>query len=118
MKVCILTSSRADFGIYLPLLKLLKEDSFFNLEIIAFGTHLSQKHGYTISEINKYGFTKITEIDTLPASDSAENISKSIGQTIKVFSSFWENNKFDLVICLGDRFEMFAAVSSGTPFNV
>ena len=118
MKVGVLTSSRADFGIYLPLLKLLKEDSFFNLEIIAFGTHLSQKHGYTISEINNYGFTKITEIDTLPASDSAENISKSIGQTIKVFSSFWENNKFDLVICLGDRFEMFAAVSSGTPFNI
>ena len=42
MKVGVLTSSRADFGIYLPLLKLLKEDSFFNLEIIAFGTHLSQ----------------------------------------------------------------------------
>ena len=40
MKVGVLTSSRADFGIYLPLLKLLKEDSFFNLEIIAFGTHL------------------------------------------------------------------------------
>ena len=118
MKVGVLTSSRADFGIYLPLLKLLKEDSFFNLEIISFGTHLSKKHGYTISEINSYGFAKIIQIDTLPESDSPENISKSIGKTIEVFSSFWENNKFDLVICLGDRFEMFAAVSSGTPFNI
>ena len=69
MKVGVLTSSRAYFGIYLPLLKLLKEDSFFNLEIIAFGTHLSKKHGHTISEINSYGFAKINQIYTLPDSD-------------------------------------------------
>ena len=51
MKIGILTSSRADFGIYLPLLKILKEDPFFNLNIIAFGTHLSNSYGNTINEI-------------------------------------------------------------------
>jgi GDP/UDP-N,N'-diacetylbacillosamine 2-epimerase (hydrolysing) len=45
MRVGLLTSSRADFGIYLPLLKALKSDSFFDLKIIAFGTHLSSFHG-------------------------------------------------------------------------
>jgi GDP/UDP-N,N'-diacetylbacillosamine 2-epimerase (hydrolysing) len=51
MKIGVLTSSRADFGIYSPLLEKLKEDSFFTLEIIAFGTHLSKMHGFTLSEI-------------------------------------------------------------------
>lgn len=118
MKIGVLTSSRADFGIYLPLLKLLKEDTFFNLEIIAFGTHLSKHHGNTISEIESYQFSKIYKLITIPNSDSAEDISKNIGQTISKFSSFWVKNVFDLVICLGDRYEMFAAVSSATPFNV
>jgi GDP/UDP-N,N'-diacetylbacillosamine 2-epimerase (hydrolysing) len=51
MKIGVLTSSRADFGIYYPLLSLLKTDSSFDLEIIAFGTHLQQKYGYTVDEI-------------------------------------------------------------------
>ena len=51
MKIGVLTSSRADFGIYLPLLNLLKLDAFFKLEIIAFGTHLSQNHGFTLNDI-------------------------------------------------------------------
>lgn len=118
MKIGILTSSRADFGIYLPLLQRLKEDSFFKLEIIAFGTHLSKEHGYTISEIEHYELGEIHEIITLPKSDSPQDITESIGETTKLFSNFWNNNVFDLVFCLGDRYEMFAAVSSGTPFNV
>jgi len=118
MKIGLLTSSRADFGIYLPIAKALENDPFFHLEIIAFGTHLSENHGETISEIKQNGFETIHEIKTLPKSDSALHISESIGETIKSFSKFWDTNKFDLVFCLGDRYEMFAAVSASTPFNV
>jgi GDP/UDP-N,N'-diacetylbacillosamine 2-epimerase (hydrolysing) len=118
MKIGLLTSSRADFGIYLPLAKVLEKDPYFDLEIIAFGTHLSENHGKTISEIQQNGFKIIHEIETLPKSDSALHISEAIGETVKSFSAFWEENKFDLVFCLGDRYEMFAAVSAGTPFNV
>lgn len=118
MKIGVLTSSRADFGIYLPLLKMIKADSFFQLEIIAFGTHLSKKHGYTLSEIKTQKFNIIHKIKTIPATDTSKEISKNIGETIIKFSSFWENNKYDLVFCLGDRYEMFAAVMSGTPFNI
>ena len=118
MKIGVLTSSRADFGIYLPLLQKLKEDAFFELQIIAFGTHLSEAHGYTISEIEQYDLGNIHKIVTIPASDSPEDITKSIGETTKSFAGFWSKQKFDLVFCLGDRYEMFAAVSAGTPFNV
>ena len=59
MKVLVLTSSRADFGIYLPLLKKMEKDAIFQVEIVAFGTHLSKQHGYTLSEIKAQGFLTI-----------------------------------------------------------
>jgi len=118
MKIAVLTSSRADYGIYYPLLKLLKEDPFFDLEIIAFGTHLSVAHGYTLSCIEKDGFVVKHQIPTVPEGDKPSDIAFSIGDTIEKFSKLWNENKFDLVFALGDRYEMFAAVSATTPFNI
>lgn len=118
MKVGVLTSSRADFGIYIPLLKKIKEDSYFDLDVIAFGTHLSVSHGYTIKEIEQYKLGTIRQIETTPKGDSLENISHLMGEIIQKFSKFWASNSYDLVICLGDRYEMFAAVSAATPFNM
>jgi len=118
MKVGVLTSSRADFGIYLPLLKKLNEDEYFELEIIAFGTHLSKKFGLTITEIKNEGFKVKHSIETLPEDDSPVSIALSISKTTQLFSAFWNKNIFDLVFALGDRYEMFAAVLAGSPFNV
>lgn len=117
MKIGVLTSSRADYGIYKPLLKTLSEDMFFDLNLIVFGTHLSEKFGCSINQIYEDGFKIITQIDTLPETDSALDISKAIGKTIFNLSDFWEKEKFDLVFALGDRFEMFAAVTASLPFN-
>jgi len=120
MRIAILTSSRADFGIYLPLLKKLKADSFFELEIIAFGTHLSYFHGYTILQIREAGFEVKYEIESMVLGDSKESVSTAIGLTQIKFASFWSTNRFrfDIVFCLGDRYEMFAAVAAGLPFNI
>jgi GDP/UDP-N,N'-diacetylbacillosamine 2-epimerase (hydrolysing) len=118
MKIGILTSSRADFGIYQPLLNKLWEDNYFNCEIIAFGTHLEKNYGLTINDIIKSGFQVKHQIKTTPKGDSPANISESIGKTIVKFSGFWETNDFDLIIALGDRYEMFAAVASASAFNL
>ena len=118
MNIAILTSSRADYGIYLPLLRKLKKDSFFNLEIIAFGTHLSNKHGFTISDIVKDGYNTIHEINSLVEDDSEKGIAISYGNTVLSFANFWAVHKFDLVLCLGDRFEMSAAVQASIPFGI
>lgn len=118
MRIGILTSSRADFGIYLPLLQKLEKDSFFSLEIIAFGTHLSKFHGYTLNEIQKYNFRTIHQISTLLTNDDENSIACSYGLTVLKFSEFWDKNKFDCVFCLGDRFEMSAAVQAGIPFRI
>jgi len=118
MKIGILTSSRADYGIYLPLLNQLKFDDFFKLEIIAFGTHLSKKHGYTLSNIENDQYENIHEIISLEDDDSQKGIVRSYGNTVLKFSEFWQSNYFDLVFCLGDRFEMSAAVQASIPFGV
>lgn len=116
MKVAVLTSSRADFGIYLPLLNQLKSDDFFNLEVVAFGTHLSNEHGYTITEIEKSNFKTIHKIKTPVNNQNPLDISNNIGEIISIFANFWSKNKYDYIIALGDRYEMFAAVTATTPF--
>ena len=118
MKIGILTSSRADYGIYLPLLKKINIDSLFQLEIIAFGTHLSKSHGYTLTEIEKECYNCIHTISSLLSNDDEQSIVSSYGVTILKFADFWNTNKYDLVFCLGDRFEMSAAVQAAIPFGV
>lgn len=118
MRVGILTSSRADYGIYLPLLQKMKSDSFFEMEIIAFGTHLSKSHGYTLNDIEKDGYTCIHAISSLISNDDEQSIASSYGLTVLKFSDFWASHTYNLVFCLGDRFEMSAAVQAGIPFGV
>lgn len=120
MKIGLLTSSRADYGIYLPLLKKIERDRQFSVEIIAFGTHMMHSHGYTVDQIIHDGFDVKYRIESTIAGDSEEAISTSIGLTTIKFAGFWALHKkdFDLVFCLGDRYEMFAAVIAGIPFNI
>jgi GDP/UDP-N,N'-diacetylbacillosamine 2-epimerase (hydrolysing) len=118
MKVGVLTSSRADYGIYLPLLVKLKSDPFFELEIIAFGTHLSRFHGFTITEIEQNEYNTVHKISSLLSHDDEQSIATSYGLTALKFADFWQSNKYDLVFCLGDRFEMSAAVQAGIPYGI
>lgn len=118
MKIGVLTSSRADFGIYTPLLNKLKTDCFFRVEIIAFGTHLSKFHGYTLKSIESEGFEVIHNISSILTNDDEHSIATAFGLTALKFSDFWSNHQYDLVFCLGDRFEMCAAVQAGIPFGI
>jgi GDP/UDP-N,N'-diacetylbacillosamine 2-epimerase (hydrolysing) len=118
LKIAVLTSSRADYSILSPLLSKLKKDKFFDLNIIAFGSHLSVKHGETINLIRKDGFKVTHSFNTNSISDTPSAISKSIAKTILNFTRIWETYKFDLVIAIGDRYEMFAACTSIIPFNI
>ncbi len=118
MKVGVLTSSRADFGIYVPLLNKLKADPDLDLTVIAFGTHLSPYHGETIQEIKEAGFSNIDTIRSLLVSDDKQSIATSYGLTSLKFADYWSAHTYDLVFCLGDRFEMAAAVQAGIPFGI
>lgn len=118
MKIGCLTSSRADFGIYLPLLQEIIKDNQCELEIIAFGTHVSPFHGYTLNEIEKYNFPSVKTVSSLLLNDEKQSIATSYGLTVLKFADFWADNQYDVVLALGDRYEMSAAVQAGIPFGV
>lgn len=119
IKIGVLTSSRADYGIYKNLLKLFFNHNKINLSIIVFGMHLQKQHGETIKEIisDNY-FDNIFKLNGMPYDDSKLNISKGYGELIKSFSKFWNTNNFDLIFALGDRFEMSAAVQAAVPYEI
>ena len=118
MKIGVLTSSRADFGIYTPLLQVVSKDSYFDLHLIVLGTHLSKDHGATVSEIEQHNFGKIHRVPTLVSDGDPSDIARSYADVTAVFAKFWSDNEFDLVLCLGDRYEMNAAVQAGIPYGV
>jgi len=118
LSIGLLTSSRADYGIYKPLLKSISRDKMIDLTIIAFGMHLKKKYGKTVHQINQDKFGDIDIIEGMSDKDSPLDIAISYGQLIKNFSQYWAENRYDYVIALGDRFEMSAAVQSGIPFEV
>ncbi len=120
LKIALLTSSRADYGIYLPLLKALKADHLIDLSIIAFGTHCRAEFGATKQHILADGFEISAAFDTLIHGDSPLGIGLNYAETYQQFTTFWNahTNAFDWVIVLGDRYEMAAAVNAGIPFNI
>jgi GDP/UDP-N,N'-diacetylbacillosamine 2-epimerase (hydrolysing) len=118
MKIAVLTSSRADYGILTPLLKELRNEHFFDLHIIAFGSHLSSIHGRTIDLLFKDGFEVNYQFSSMPKSDLPGDISRSISETITFFVPIWKKENYEMIIVLGDRFEIFAACVSSIPYNI
>lgn len=117
MKIGVLTSSRADYGIYLPLLNRIKENRLFELEIIAFGMHLQKEQGFTIRQIEQDSYKKVHRVSTMPAKDEVKDIAKGYGQLVIDFAEFWSENSFDWILALGDRWEMSAAVQASIPYE-
>jgi len=118
LRIGLLTSSRADYGIYLPLIRLIHKEPSFNLNLIVFGSHLSKTYGKTIKQIKYDGFKVDYKTKTLSKGDKPEDMSISMATTIKGLTKIWGKNSFDLIFALGDRYEMFAAVSSVLPFII
>lgn len=118
LKTAILTSSRADFGIYLPLLNLLNKDEAFDMEMIAFGTHPSRRYGFSQQQITDSGFRVSFSFETAPENDKPADITRSMSLVSRLMADVWEHTNYDIVFALGDRYEMFAAVASAMPFNL
>jgi GDP/UDP-N,N'-diacetylbacillosamine 2-epimerase (hydrolysing) len=109
-KICIITGSRAEWGLFYPLAgKIKKERNRFKLQIIAAGSHFSKTHGNTYKEILKDGFS-ITKAAPLTLSqDTGTGIANAFGTAVGKLSKSLTLIRPDLVMLLGDRFETFAA---------
>ncbi|MEQ8925379.1 MAG: UDP-N-acetylglucosamine 2-epimerase [Fulvivirga sp.] len=117
-RIGVLTSSRADYGIYKPLLLALSKSQQFDLIVICFGMHLLEKFGLTINEIKQDKFGEIITVGALSEGDTKSDVVKNYGNTVKNFHEVWDNNHYDLVFALGDRYEMSAAVQSTIPYEI
>lgn len=109
-KICVITSSRADYGLLRLILKGIDTDSDLTLQLVATGMHLSSKYGDTCQEILTDGFELDMKIDTLVGENDTRGVSESIGLGVSKFAAALEELRPDLVLVLGDRFEIFAAV--------
>lgn len=118
VKIAVLTCGRSDYSVYLPLLKRLKQENNINLHIIAFGSHPYKEYGYTLKYIKEDGFTPKYVIKSLLPGENQKAISASMGLTTLKFADIYSKENYDLLIVLGDRFEMFSAVSASVPFNI
>ena len=111
-KICVVTGTRADYGLLRPLMNEIKKDQELQLQIIATGMHLSPEFGLTYLEIEEDGFTIDTKIEMLLSSDTPVGITKSIGLAIIGFADALHQLQPDLLILLGDRYEILAAAQA------
>ncbi|MFN3171104.1 MAG: UDP-N-acetylglucosamine 2-epimerase [Hyphomicrobiales bacterium] len=117
IKLTILTSSRADYSILSPLLKLLRELPSFQLRIAAFGMHLLPSQQSSLSAIAEDGYP-VDHIGKAPQGDKPHDIAASMGATTTAFARYFSAACPDVLLCVGDRFEMLAAVSASVPFDL
>jgi len=111
-KVCIVTGTRAEYGLLYWLMKEIQGNSDLELQIIATGMHLSPEFGLTYRQIEKDGFTIDKKIEMLLSSDTPVGISKSMGLGMISFSEAYTELRPDIVVLLGDRFELFSAAAA------
>lgn len=107
-KICIVTSSRADFSLLRPLLIKIEQAKDFNPQLLVTGAHLSRKLGLTYKEIEQAGYEITKKVNIRLNSDTEKGICKSIGLGITGLSKALYELKPDLVVLLGDRFETLA----------
>lgn len=111
-KICVITGTRAEYGLLRWVMQGIKEDSELTLQIIATGMHLSPEFGHTYREIEKDGFQIDRKVEMLISSDTPVGIAKSMGLGMIGFADALHELSPDLILVLGDRFEIFPAVSA------
>ena len=118
-RICVVTGTRAEYGLLFQLMKKIQADDELQLQIIASGMHLSPEFGLTYKQIEADGFKIDKKVEILLSSDTAVGISKTIGLAHISFAEAIEDLAPDMIIVLGDRTEIFAlanvALIAGIP---
>lgn len=114
----VVTVGRSDYGVYRSVLKRIRKDPDLKLHLIVAGMHLQEKYGMTINEIRKDGFEVGQPIPLALNNDNPKGIACSMGEALQSFSVCYENFRPDILMVLGDRFEMHAAALAALPFKI
>jgi GDP/UDP-N,N'-diacetylbacillosamine 2-epimerase (hydrolysing) len=111
-KICIVTGTRAEYGLLRWVMQGIKDDPHLTLQIVVTGMHLSPEFGLTYREIELDGFRIDRKVEMLTSSDTSVGIAKSMGLGLIGFADALNDLKPDLMVVLGDRFEIFSAVAA------
>lgn len=106
--VCVVTSTRADYGLLSPLIRRIAADEALELRLVATGTHLSQTYGMTVCELEWDGFTTDARIPILAGGNDEQAVSNTMANALCGFGAYFAKNKSDILVVLGDRYEMCA----------
>jgi GDP/UDP-N,N'-diacetylbacillosamine 2-epimerase (hydrolysing) len=111
-KICVITGTRSEYGLLRWVMQGIKDEPELTLQIIATGMHLSPEFWLTYREIEKDGFQIDKKVEMLTSSDTPVGIAKSMGLGLIGFADALDALQPDLIVVLGDRFEIFSAVSA------
>lgn len=114
----VVTVGRSDYGIYLPILHKIQNDPDLRLHLIVAGMHLAPEWGLTVRGIEADGFPIGDRVEMLLSSDTPVGIAKSIGLGVIGFAQSFARKSPDVLIVLGDRFEMYSAAVAALPFKI
>jgi GDP/UDP-N,N'-diacetylbacillosamine 2-epimerase (hydrolysing) len=111
-KICVVTGTRAEYGLLRWVMEGVRETTGLELQVIATGMHLSPEFGLTYEEIEEDGFSISHKVEMLLSSDTPVGVAKSMGLGLIGFGDAMQKLQPDLVLVLGDRFEIFSAVTA------
>jgi len=117
-KICVITGSRAEYGLLSGLMAAIKADNELCLQIIATNMHLSPEFGLTYKEIEQDGFVIDKKVEMLLSSDTSNGTTKSVGLATIGFADAYEDLKPGLIVVLGDRYEILAAVTAALFYKI
>lgn len=117
-KICVVTGSRAEYGLLSGLMHAIQDDSELELQVIATNMHLSPEFGLTYRDIEADGFHIDKKVLMLLSSDTANATAKSVGLGFMGFADAYEDLKPDMIVVLGDRYEIVSAVSTALFYKI
>lgn len=117
-RICVVTGSRAEYGLLRPVILALRDDPRFELQLIVTGMHLSPEFGNTVSVIENDGFDIAERIESLVSGDTPVAIAKSVGLGVVGFADAFRRLQPEWLLVLGDRFEIFAAAQAALVMTI
>ena len=114
----VVSCARADFGSLLPVLKQIRSSPLLEEHVYVTGMHLSPEFGMTVEAVNEQGFERVERVERLLSSDTPTGIAKSVGLGTVGFAQSFSRFTPDMLVILGDRFDVLAAAVAALPFNV
>ena len=116
--ITVFTSIRSEYGVLRPILQAINNEETFCLDLVVAGAHLSKKYGFTVENIVKDGFTIKERIDFITFKNNAVDIPRSLSILTERIGNYFKENKVDMLLLLGDRFELLPVASMALVNNI